>query len=385
MFKFKVLFLFVSLLVSTSAFSQDFSDSPKPDESFFSFFIRITRGGMFPGIKLKAPESVQAAFLKRIKKGSWIGEVNKEQKKLNLAGVDLWQDWYRRKNAMSLLVSETQRADFNSQVQALLDQDLRCKALKCQTPQDLWTLEWNQIEAPLRQAMTQSFVLKAKYFEGQTLFEVLGKQYSFSIPSPENDITVKILAQKDFEVALRELGWDGPVYFRGITGPNPHDPSKHWILLNDDLMKKMSPFEYDVYRNLEYIGILTHELSHVYQDRIANSLQLNLTVQSAEGAMMIEGMAEYYAEKALAQAGSLVQFPHPLGLYAREQGAEIMFREGNEQSGNLFPYTVGMPFVTSLYDLKPTAEESLLLRDNLLKLITQDENLGIFLNREFGK
>jgi hypothetical protein len=66
---------------------------------------------------------------------------------------------------------------------------------------------------------------------------------------------------------------------------------------------------------------------------------------------VIEGMAETYAEKAINQAGNSLKNINPWMLFAAEQGMELVFKEGNENSGTLFPYTVGLPFATSLLDL----------------------------------
>jgi hypothetical protein len=65
---------------------------------------------------------------------------------------------------------------------------------------------------------------------------------------------------------------------------------------------------------------------------------------------MIEGAAETLAEQAMTAAAMSEETPSALGLFVTEQAVEIVYREGNESSGRLFPYTVGLPFVTALYN-----------------------------------
>ena len=79
---------------------------------------------------------------------------------------------------------------------------------------------------------------------------------------------------------------------------------------------------------------------------------------------------------------------------AREQGVEIAYREGNETTGNLFPYTVGLPFVRSLFNgsNSGTNPSSAKIRDELLHFLDSTElkkgkekiSLSFFLQNLFG-
>jgi len=49
-----------------------------------------------------------------------------------------------------------------------------------------------------------------------------------------------------------------------------------------------------------------------------------------------------------------------LQLFVAEQAVEIVYHEGNESTGQLFPYTVGLPFSAALYmDAGPEKQDEL--------------------------
>ena len=140
---------------------------------------------------------------------------------------------------------------------------------------------------------------------------------------------------------LNEAGWEGPIYFRGATVPNPYHLDQRWILLNDDFLKQYTSFDQPLLQMLEIAGIANHELSHVMQDLRGQKLGYDVQVRNVEQVLVIEGQAEYLAEKALQESGIFYNF------FANEQAVEVVNREGNSQSGLLFPYTVGLPFAAS--------------------------------------
>src|SRR5258708_5822164 len=90
-FKYFLCLLLFPMLVE----AQVYDDTPQPDESFSSFFVRITHGGVFNGIRLDAPVSLQTAFLKRIKKSYWVGARDQVYKSLEAQGINLWDGWFR--------------------------------------------------------------------------------------------------------------------------------------------------------------------------------------------------------------------------------------------------------------------------------------------------
>lgn len=347
-FLFGILLTFLSISIHAEQ-----SELPFPDEAFPSYFARITRGARFPGIYLDAPLSIQKAFLKRINKGSWVGLVNIERKKLEDQGVNLWQDWYRRSNPGSLLLATKENTNLaeESYKKMITSGEVNCGA-KCPAFQELVGADWNNLESWKREIWIKNIVLHAPIFGGHTLLWYLSSQYDLKEEVVLNNVDIKILDHKNFVIAVREMGYGGEVYFRGITGPDPKNASRHWILLDDEFLKTRSPFSISLYQMMEIPGILIHELSHVCQDIEGNSLGYSIEVTSAEDALMIEGMAEAYAEEAIYQAGSSMNPINPWKLFIREQGTELVYREGNESTGNLFPYTIGLPFVMSLMDIK---------------------------------
>ncbi|MBC7538801.1 MAG: hypothetical protein H7281_08270 [Bacteriovorax sp.] len=348
----KILFCILFTFLAVSARAEQ-SELPEPNEIFSSYFARITRGGKFPGIYLNAPQSVQESFFKRIKKGSWVGLVDKERKKLEDQGVNLWQDWYQRSNPGTLLLATKENISLaeESYKKMISSSAVKCPG-QCPAFQELLNVDWNKLESWKRELWIKNIVLYAPVFNGHTLLWYLSSQYELKEEIVFQNVDVKILDHKKFTTSVHEMGYGGEVYFRGITGPDPKNSTRHWILLDDEFLKTQSPFENTLYQMMEVPGILIHELSHVCQDLEGSSYGYSIEVTSAEDALIIEGMAETYAEEAIYQAGNSMNSINPWNLFIREQGLELVYREGNESSGNLFPYTIGLPFVVSLFDMK---------------------------------
>lgn len=347
----KILIILFSVFLSLTIHAEQ-SELPMPDEAFPSYFARITRGARFPGIYLDAPISVQQSFLKRIKKGSWVGLVNTERKKLEEQGINLWGDWYQKHNPGTIVLGSNENiaiADkaYNTAIQTgLLTCPQTCPAYK-----DLLAADWTKLESWKRELWIKSIVLYTPIFGGRSLLWHLTSRYELDENTVLKNVDIKILDHKNFVTAVHEMGYDGEVYFRGITGPDPKNATRHWILLDDEYLRTRSPFSNTLYQMMEIPGILIHELSHVCQDIEGSNLGYSIEVTSAEDALMIEGMAEAYAEDAIYRAGGSMNTINPWKLFIREQGQDLVYREGNESTGNLFPYTIGLPFVTSLLDI----------------------------------
>lgn len=363
----KIVFALLTLFASAS-FAQYQNDLPQDGESFPTYFARITRGGKFPGIYLDAPTQVQNAFFKRIAKGSWVGLRDKEMRELEAQGINLWQGWYlETKPAALVLATDTAKKQTETSYNQFIKDNPDCKE-QCPTFEELYNAEWDKLDSWKRALWIKNLVTQAPIFGGHTLLWHLTSLYQLDEKAVYQNVDIKIENHADFVNTVRQMGWGGEVYFRGITGADPKNPSRHWIVLDDEALRKGSPFEYPLYHMLEIAGILTHELSHVCQDLEGTSLGYSIEVTSAEDALIIEGMAETYAESALYNAGNDMGGIEPWKLFAREQAVEIVFREGNDTTGNLFPYTIGLPFVTSLTDLPWTHNERN-LRQALLQFL----------------
>jgi hypothetical protein len=207
----------------------------------------------------------------------------------------------------------------------------------------------------------------------------LGEIYGFPAQEVASGVQIRLLSHDDFVRAVRTIGWDGPVYFRGITAPDPANKDHRIILLDDEKLAEGSPFDAPLLRFLEISGILTHETSHVFQDFLGRSIGLDVQVTSPESALVIEGMAEHMAETALRRAGDSLPYPSALSLFAVEQGVEIVYRPGNDTTGNLFPYTVGLPFAASIYDLNAGHES--VATQGFLEVLGGKTTLSSFLSQ----
>lgn len=376
-------FCIVTVIWTSQAYSQIYDDQPKPEESFSSFFARITHGGFFNGIRLEAPKSIQDSFLKHIKKSTWVGKRDQVYKSLESQGVNLWGDWFRASNTNEIIfASESSKTQMLVAMRQILKEDIDDCLPSCPTAEEILKSPWVQGTAFSHQVFAKAYVLRAPIFGGKTIAEFLAAHYAIAASDAISTTQIRLLNSEKFKNAVHDLGYGGEIYFRGITSVDPKNPKLHIILLDDEALAKGSPFDYPLYKNLEVPAILTHELSHVMQDLKGNSLGLDIQVTSAETAMVIEGMAEYTAEKSLREAGDLTTYPSALSLFSTEQAVEIVYRPGNESSGNLFPYTVGLPFIASLYDL---AADKNLLRDRLLGILGDKEKLQDFLKSDFFK
>jgi hypothetical protein len=361
-------FLILFFLVTLPAFAQN-SDQPHPGEQFPTYFARITRGGGFPGIYLSPPLPLQQEFLKTIRIGYWVGRRDRVARKLAQQGVDLWGDWYVQRNSFSILFkNEQKKALLIQALQDFLKKDEKECTPQCPSPQEILNQSWTDLSAFSHQEFVKSYILALPIFGGKTILQHLGALYQFPADEAESSTKVRILSDRDFTKAVKGIGYVGPIYFRGITAPDPQNPKGHIILLNDDLLLKYSPFDSSLIKTLELAGILTHEFSHVFQDLKGASLGYDIEVRSAEGALMIEGSAEFLAEQAMTEAALSEAAPSALELFVASQAEEIVTREGNESSGQLFPYTVGLPFAAALYNLAGPAGHDLLTK-NILQFL----------------
>lgn len=381
-----VLIILVSTAWTCSTRAQawnPYADKPEPGEAFTHFFIRITRGGLFQGITLEAPKKVQLAFYKRIWRPFWQGPIDLAEAKLGTQGVNLWLDWYKADTTLPLLAPTVKaRTELARAVSATEAEDPECKA-SCRSLDVLLKTKWSEFNTPERQAFAKAMVLKARLFGGRTIVDYLALQHQGSAAEAISHTDIKLVHEAEFKKVLAEAGWNGPIYFRGGTLPSPKDSSRYWIVLNDDLMRKMTPFNSPLLQTLEYVGILTHEMSHVFQNLTASRMGIDLSIRSPEGALLVEGDAELLAERALAAAGESQTFPSAESLLAPHQASEIVNRPGQEEQGNLFPYTVGLPFVASLFDLEPTSSGQWALQQEILRTIAGKQTLQQMLTRLF--
>ncbi len=378
---FQLFILTWALLIYTPLIhAQMYDDSPRADEIFSSFFARITHGGFFNGIRLQAPDRLQKSFLKRIKKSSWVGARSLVHKSLEAQGVNLWGDWFRSALTRDIIFPTlSAKQIMSAAIQTVLNEDQSQCAPNCPQAEAILSKAWDQQDVFSHQVFVKAYVFKAALFNGKTIAELLAQKYQIQASLALATTQIRLLSTSDFKNAVHELGYGGEVYFRGLTTIDPKLADHHIILLDDEALAKGSPFDYPLFKNLEVPAILTHELSHVMQDLRGNSLGLDVQVTSAETALVIEGMAEYLAETVLRQAGDSLNYPSALSLFVTEQAVEMVYRPGNESSGNLFPYTVGLPFVASLYDLSEE-NKKLELTDRLLRILGGKESLQAFVN-----
>lgn len=358
-------------------------DRPEPGETFSHFFTRITRGGQFQGIRLEVPKRVEASFYPRIWRPTWEGRLDKVRALLSRQGADLWADWYHRPAPLAILVpTPAAQLELARALQKTETQDPAC-ATACRDFQSLLASRWDDFNAHERQAFAKAMVFQARLFGGKRILDYLAAEHRGSPADAEAAVEVKFLANDEFVKTVRQAGWDGPIYFRGVTLPAPGDASRHWIIIDDNLMRKMTPFDSPLLRSLEYVGVLTHEMSHVFQDQTARALGLDLSVTSPEDALLIEGDAEYLAERALSNAGASQAYPSAVSLFSAEQGVEIVNRPGQAEQGNLFPYTVGVPFVASLFDLEPSPAGQVRLQAEILRTLAGEQTLARMLKTLF--
>lgn len=331
------------ILFLTSAAQGLAPDQPADGQTFSSFFRQITRGGLFQGVKLDAPSAYQQAFYGRIRRGVWVGELDLERNSLIQAGVNFWGEWFQTQVPQNILARAWPHG-----ADAFVAELIRHSSTGCTANSSDFAKPWEKWNRCAREALVRTVLFSWLDQQGRSLVELLARRYGLDSKDLTDAAEIFFLGEAEFTAKIREMGYGGQVYFRGITGPNPHDPQKIWVVLNDDLMRKYSSFDRSLLQMMEYAGIVSHELSHVAQEVLGRKLGVSVDIESAEEALLIEGQAENESELAWLSFAPQAIAPTPFALFAREQAVEVLFREGNESSGNLFPYTVGLPFASAL-------------------------------------
>ena len=344
-------FFLIILLFSGLAHALN-PEEQQPNETFPSYFARITRGGAFPGIYLKAPDLFAEKFHTYIRKNHWMGPVQKARDELTAKNYDLWFDVFRTDFPQKFI---TFSESFEGHIKNF-----------CAANLDFTKIEFKNWPLCLRRAWIEEVLFS------QSSARHLAEIYRLDLIDVRQRTDVMLLNKKDFETKLRAAGWDGPIYFRGATLPDPANPKRRWILLNDDFLRQYSGFEYPVFQMLEIAGIANHELSHVMQDFLGQLLQLDIQVRSAEQALLIEGQAEYLSQESFAKTGLFFK------LFAAEQAVEVVNREGNP--AEFFPYTVGLPFVATLYRTQPDQHQ---VTKDLLGVLGNNTSLGDYLKARY--
>jgi hypothetical protein len=361
----RIIKFFILLCMGVHAFGLSantvFPDRPSEDESFSRFLTRITRGGQFNGLYLTAPAKFEQIFYKSILHATWLGERNEVRKGLINQGVDYWFDWKNKQSPRDLLFPDQgMRQKFMANFE---NQDFINKDFKDLSVSDLNTYILGLLKSPIFKI---------------NILEALADLYGQSAQKVISSVEIKIVDHEEFKLRVKELGYTGQIYFRAISGELISNPGKYLILINQDLMKRQTSYDVPTFQFLEYLAILTHELSHVFQDYRAKELNLVLSLNSFEGLFVLEGMAEYFAEIALVKFAQNYPGLHAFELFVKERGFEVISRPGNRNSGKLFPYTVGTPFVRALVAQKK--QPLSVLRDQLLYLIPNGSELQRFLS-----
>lgn len=327
-------------------------EEQQPDELFPSYFARLTHGGSFPGVYLKAPVLFAEKFHTYIRKNYWMGPVQKTRDELIAKNYDLWFDVFRTPNPQKFI---NFTSSFAEHIQQFCHENINYQKT-----------EWQNWSTCLRRAWIEEVLFS------QSSAAHLADLYKLDLNDVKSRTEIFLLDKKDFELKLRQAGWEGPVYFRGATMPDPQNSKRRWIILNEDFLKQYTGFEYPVLQMLELAGIANHELSHVMQDFLGQSIGLDIQVRSPEQALLIEGQAEYLSEESFKQTGLFFKF------FANEQAVEVVNREGNQ--AEFFPYTVGLPFVSTLYN---TQNESYQITLDLLGILGKDTSLSDYLKTHY--
>lgn len=343
--------LLVLFLLSSVAFALT-PEEQQPDETFPSYFARLTRGGAFSGIYLKAPNQFAEKFRTYARKNFWMGPVQIARDELAAKNYDLWFDVFRTPYPQKFI-------DFKGSMKEHI-------LTFCTSNVDYEKTEWKNWPLCLRRAWIEEVLFS------QSSGLHLAEFYQLDVRDVRKRTDILLLPKTEFESRLREAGWAGPIYFRAATMPDPKNPKRRWILLNDDFLKQFSGFEYPVLQMLEIAGIANHELSHVMQDFLGQSLGLDIQVRSAEQALLIEGQAEFLAEASFVKTGLFYK------LFAAEQAVEVVNREGNQ--AEFFPYSVGLPFVSTLYRTQPDSNQ---LTIDILGILGNNTDLGEYLKAHY--
>lgn len=114
----------------------------------------------------------------------------------------------------------------------------------------------------------------------------------------------------------------------------------------------MTGYNSPLLQAMEYVGLYLNEVSHVAQALKAKDMGFDLAVKSPEAALLLQGSAEYFALTAMAAQGATWKAPSPVSLFAAEQAVALVYEEDEQGNGNLFPDTVGFPFVAGLAGLE---------------------------------
>ncbi len=287
-----------------------------------------------------------------IRKNFWMGPVQKVREELIAKKYDLWFDVFRTEFPQKFITSND---SFSGHIKNFCGINLEFQKIEFKN----WPI-----------CLRRAWIEEVLFSQSSALH--LAELYKLDLNDVRERTDLLLLNKKDFEAKLRAAGWNGPIYFRGATMPDPANPKRRWILLNDDFLKQYSGFEYRIFQMLEIAGIANHELSHVMQDFLGQSLQLDVQVRSAEQALLIEGQAEYLSEESFAKTGLFFK------LFTAEQAVEVVNREGNQ--AEFFPYTVGLPFVSTLYQTQPEPHKVTL---ELLGILGNNTDLGEYLKARY--
>jgi hypothetical protein len=285
-----------------------------------------------------------------------MGPVEKSRNELIAQKYDLWFDVYRNLKPQSFLKLNS---SINQNIKNFCNKEI-----------DINQLVWKDWPTCVRRA----FIEEVLFSVGSA--QKMAEYYQLNVEEVRSKVEIFLLPKDLFETKVREAGWGGPIFFRGATMPNPKDETRRWIILNDDFLKQYTSFEYPILQMLELAGIANHELSHVMQDFLGYKKGLNIEVRSAEQALLIEGQAEYIAEESFKKLGIFYQ------LFATEQADEVINREGDQASQ--FPYTIGLPFMATLYKSMGTdSSKEFELTVNILKILGNNTSVSDFLLQNF--
>ncbi len=348
----KVILLALFLSIHCFALSPE---EQQPDEIFSSYFARITRGGSFSGIYLKAPETFAKNFNTYIRKNNWMRDVSVVEHELQALNYDLWFDIYSTIMPQKFIKMSEHFTESSGTLTTY-----------CQKNIEYLNLSWSAWPQCLRRA----WIDEALFTQGAAA--KLAALYKLDLTDVLKRTQIFLLNTSDFEIKIREAGWNGPIYFRAATMPDPQNKLNRWILLNDDFLKKYTGFDRPVLQMLEIAGIANHELSHVMQDFSGQKLGLDIQVRSAEQLLLIEGQAEFLAEESFKDTNIFFK------LFAAQQAVEVMNRQG--QQAEQFPYTVGLPFATTLYKTGKNYDQ---VTEDILQILGQDTSLSDYLFKHY--
>lgn len=320
------------------------TDRPGENESFEQFFRRITSNNQHQGVQLKPSIYFQESFLYWYKPTTWAGLINQQRRKAQGQGVKLWSEWFKASAPMEIIISLENRVLFTNHFDRVRKSICPNKCRKFSTLYSTVWADWNFSE---REAFTLTYVLEAPMFSSKTLLHFLSAMYQVSPRTLQQTTKIQILGHNEFVSAVRKVGWKGPVYFRGITAPDPKDANLNVVLIDGEFVAKKTNYSIPIFQALEYVGILIHELSHVMQAKEAKEMGIDLKIKSLEGHILLEGLAEIEAEKAMQEAATQEIKFSPLALYWPEQAYELIDKDTRNNSSAI-PYKVGLALLATL-------------------------------------